>query len=91
MHLAILALIQQTPTVAIAYEFKSLELFKSVGLGEQVVRLEDISVAWADELVASLPSGVPVLQADVLAELARSSREPAAAVLQAAGLQATKR
>lgn len=84
MHLAILALIQQTPTVAIAYEFKSLELFKSVGLGEQVVRLEDISVEWADGLVASLPSGVPVLQADVLADLTRSSREPAAAVLQVA-------
>jgi colanic acid/amylovoran biosynthesis protein len=84
MHLAILGLIQQTPTVAIAYEFKSLELFKSVGLGEQVVRLEDISVDWADALVASLPSGVPVLEPDILAELARSSREPAAAVLRVA-------
>ena len=84
MHLAILGLIQQTPTVAIAYEFKSLELFKSVGLGEQVVRLEDISVEWAEKLVASLPAGVPALKSDVIADLARSSREPAAAVVRVA-------
>jgi colanic acid/amylovoran biosynthesis protein len=82
MHLAILALIQKTPAVAIAYEFKSLELFESLGLGDQVVRIEDISPEWADRLIASLPAGVRPLEQDALTELTRSSREPAATVLE---------
>lgn len=81
MHLAILALIQRTPAVAIAYEFKTTELFESLGLAEQVVRIEDISTEWAERLIASLPDGVQPLGQDVLDELARSSREPAATVL----------
>lgn len=43
MHMAILALMCQVPTLAIAYEFKTLELFRNLGLSRFVISLEDLS------------------------------------------------
>lgn len=43
MHMAILSLVNKTPVVAIAYEFKTLELFNSLGLGHAVIRIEDVN------------------------------------------------
>jgi colanic acid/amylovoran biosynthesis protein len=41
MHAAILALCAGRPVLAIAYEFKSRELFRRLGLGELVVDIEE--------------------------------------------------
>jgi colanic acid/amylovoran biosynthesis protein len=51
MHLAILALICRVPVIAVAYEFKTLELFNSVGLKHAVVRLEDASSEWMQDAI----------------------------------------
>lgn len=47
MHMAILSLISRTPVMAIAYETKSLELFRSIGAQDAVVPIEDVSAEWA--------------------------------------------
>jgi colanic acid/amylovoran biosynthesis protein len=51
MHAAILGLCAGRPVVAIAYEFKSRELFQRLGLGELVV---DMNRANADDLIAAM-------------------------------------
>jgi len=51
MHLAIMALLCRRPVIAVAYEFKTVELFQSLGLGRFVVRIEDCSTAWIDERI----------------------------------------
>lgn len=45
MHVAILALTASTPVLPIAYEFKTKELFATLGLGDLVEDMEDISAA----------------------------------------------
>lgn len=42
MHMAILSLVCQVPVFAIAYEFKTLELFKSLGFDEECQAIEDL-------------------------------------------------
>jgi colanic acid/amylovoran biosynthesis protein len=54
MHLAILSLVGGVPTLAVAYEFKTVELFRSLGLAENVVALEDIDPSWVEAQVARL-------------------------------------
>jgi colanic acid/amylovoran biosynthesis protein len=79
MHLAILALISQRPVIAIAYEFKTLELFNSLGLGRFVIRIEDANDAWIAERITELqadPSSA-VLSDDALAALRDSAVGPA--------------
>ena len=51
MHFAILALCEATPVVAIAYEFKSRELLRSLGHEKWAFDIEDVS---ADGLVRSV-------------------------------------
>jgi colanic acid/amylovoran biosynthesis protein len=46
MHLAILALVSSVPVVAVAYEFKTMELFRSIGLAHAVIAIEDSSSEW---------------------------------------------
>jgi colanic acid/amylovoran biosynthesis protein len=79
MHLAILALLAKRPVIAIAYEFKTLELFRSIGLGDFVVKIEDASAEWLesriDQLVAD-PS-LAVLSDEMLLELRKSAAVPA--------------
>ena len=51
MHFAILSLLSGRPTIAIAYEFKTLELFESLGLSRYVISIEDVSPEWIGEAV----------------------------------------
>lgn len=79
MHLAILALISQRPVIAIAYEFKTLELFNSLGLGRYVIRIEDANDAWLAERIDELqanPAGA-VLSDSALAALRERALGPA--------------
>ncbi len=46
MHLAILSMLARVPVIAIAYEFKTIELFRALGFGDLVVSIEDISPEW---------------------------------------------
>lgn len=68
MHLAILALISGVPAIAIAYEFKTLELFEALGLGDYVVAIEDVTPAWMERKIRR------VLQDPQRATLAESER-----------------
>lgn len=43
LHFAILALVLGKPVLPIAYEYKTVEVFKSLGLGEYVLDIESIS------------------------------------------------
>ncbi|MGV9714550.1 polysaccharide pyruvyl transferase family protein [Rhodococcus pyridinivorans] len=54
MHLAILSLVQQVPVIAIAYEFKTVELFKNLGLDHAVCSIEDLSPEWLTSRVDDL-------------------------------------
>jgi len=42
MHVAILALCKGVPVLPIAYEFKTTELFESLGLGELLSQIESV-------------------------------------------------
>lgn len=42
MHAAILSICAGTPTIGIAYEFKTLELFKNIGMPEMSCAVEDL-------------------------------------------------
>lgn len=59
MHMAILALTVGTPVLAIAYEFKTTELFESMGLGAHVIdidAIERVSAVEALRRVLASPS-----------------------------------
>ncbi|MGW6132160.1 polysaccharide pyruvyl transferase family protein [Cellulomonas sp. NPDC055163] len=79
MHLAILALIERRPVIAIAYEFKTLELFHGLGLGEWVVPMSDVSAEWLVDRATRLEQdpGAAVLSETVLADLRRRAMSPA--------------
>jgi colanic acid/amylovoran biosynthesis protein len=51
MHMAIMALVSGTPVLPIAYEFKTLELFKQLGLEKWVLDIETISSGNAIALI----------------------------------------
>lgn len=46
MHLAILAVICRVPVIAVAYEFKTLELFARLQMAENVCAIEDLTEDW---------------------------------------------
>lgn len=79
MHFAILSLLSKTPVVAIAYEFKTLELFRSLGLEDFVLPIEHSSPEWLIErleLLENDPSSA-VLSDSALGELKEAARWPA--------------
>lgn len=79
MHFAILALISRVPVVAIAYEFKTIELFKSLGLGDYCIEIENVTPEWICERVNRLldaPEGSQ-LATSVLQETKLSAATPA--------------
>lgn len=82
MHLALLALVCGKPVIAIAYEFKTLELFRHLGLEEFVVEIENLTAEWlVDKLSKVLrPDFGEPLSADLLADLADQAAEPARAI-----------
>jgi len=79
MHMAILSLIAGRAVIAIAYEFKTLELFRSLGLGRNVVAIEDLDADWlisrAEEALSD-PSTF-VLSVDEREELTATAGAPA--------------
>jgi colanic acid/amylovoran biosynthesis protein len=79
MHLAILSLVGGVPTLAVAYEFKTVELFRSLGLAENVVSLEETDASWVETQVARLDAqGRPAtLSEATLAELRERAAAPA--------------
>jgi colanic acid/amylovoran biosynthesis protein len=67
MHMAILGLCAGVPVLAIAYEFKTTELFRSLGLNEWVHDIETVRaeslIRAVDALIARLEEvGAVVLQ-----------------------------
>lgn len=89
MHFAILALISRVPVVAIAYEFKTVELFKSLGLGDYCIEIENVTPEWLAERVNRLldaPEG-PQLAASVLQDTKLSAATPATSAVVRAALK----
>jgi colanic acid/amylovoran biosynthesis protein len=54
MHMAILALCAGTPVIGIAYEFKTKELFRNMGMEDLVLDIESLSPSHACSLVDRL-------------------------------------
>ncbi len=80
MHLAILAILAGVPVLAIAYEFKTIELFASLGLSEYVIPIEDVT---AEDLHARLETllsrtGEGQLSVESRRLLTEKARQPAA-------------
>lgn len=83
MHLAIMALLSGVPVIAVAYEFKTLELFQDLGLGEHVRTIEAVSPKWMEEQVQaarSMPSDF-ILDEGQRHDLAQSAGLPAQLIL----------
>lgn len=82
MHLGILALISRVPVIAIAYEFKTVELFESLGLSDFVVKIEDVNPAWIESRIQMLQDSPDLarLAPEKLEELRSKADSPAAAV-----------
>jgi colanic acid/amylovoran biosynthesis protein len=86
MHMAILSLNVGTPVVAVAYEFKSRELFEALGMPERVVDFDTIDgEALASAIAKTIEN--PVLPPAVAAmrEEARRTRHLLAGALSSAG------
>lgn len=54
MHLAILSLISGVPVIAIAYEFKTVELFAALGLADFAIAIENVTPGAISELIRRL-------------------------------------
>jgi colanic acid/amylovoran biosynthesis protein len=76
MHLAILALLAGTPVLAVAYEFKTTELFTRLNMGAWVREIEAVGgnelVALANAFLKELPSMRDSLRSAVAAEQAEA-------------------
>jgi colanic acid/amylovoran biosynthesis protein len=66
MHMAILALCAGTPVFPIAYEFKTEELFRSLGLGDRVVDIERASADSLPSQILAFLVDLPLLRDGVL-------------------------
>ena len=62
MHAAILALCAGTPVVPISYEFKTKELFGSLGLPELVIDIEEVTASGLIEVVRAALARLPQLR-----------------------------
>ncbi len=81
MHLAIMSLIVGCPVIAIAYEFKTLELFESLDLSRYVIDMNSVSAEWLVSTAQDVvKEGATVLTDEVLAHLARRADTPALAL-----------
>ena len=65
MHFAILALSAGVPVLGIAYEFKTTELFREMGLESWVVDIEDLTGGTLVSLIDEMLEDLPVLRAHV--------------------------
>jgi colanic acid/amylovoran biosynthesis protein len=83
MHMAILSLISQVPVIAIAYEFKTLELFNSLGLADDVIAIENLTEQWLIERIRAARSRRgPQLSAETLKALRSEALIPALTIRQ---------
>ena len=85
MHMGIIGLLAGTPTVAIAYETKSLELFKSLGFPDAVTAIEKTDRRWAEDQLSPTAAAARavVLSAAQRAELREAAAAPAAKLARA--------
>jgi colanic acid/amylovoran biosynthesis protein len=79
MHAAILALCAGRPVLAIAYEFKSRELFRRLGLGDLVVDIEELTAERLTAAVERLLAARPAI-VEKVAKSAAAERQAALAV-----------
>ncbi len=82
MHAAILALCAARPVIAIAYEFKSRELFQRIGLSELVVNMDQAN---AHDLIAAMDK-VLASEGAITETIARQVASERRAALDAASL-----
>ncbi len=61
MHAAILALTAGTPVLPIAYEFKTVELFRALGLGDYVIDIDGIDAEQLVERASAFIDDLPAL------------------------------
>jgi colanic acid/amylovoran biosynthesis protein len=71
MHMAILGICAGVPALPIAYEFKTRELFRELGLEEWVTDIEDADEAVFSELVDRFVNALATVTADLTSELPR--------------------
>jgi colanic acid/amylovoran biosynthesis protein len=69
--MAILGICAGVPVLPIAYEFKTRELFRSLGLEEWVTDIEDADEAVFSELVDRFVNALATVTADLTSELPR--------------------
>jgi len=79
MHFAILSLISGKPVHAIAYESKTTELFNGLGFPDAVTSIENVSTAWATQLMAPPDPAIRAAQlgSSQIEELRLSATRPA--------------
>ena len=71
MHMAILGICAGVPVLPIAYEFKTRELFRELGLEEWVTDIEDADEVAFSDLVERFVDALATLRADLTSELPR--------------------
>ncbi len=69
MHFAILALVARTPVVAIAYEFKSRELLRSLGMESWAVDFEEVTAEFLARAAGKVLARGPSLRAEIAAHV----------------------
>ncbi|MBA5847041.1 polysaccharide pyruvyl transferase family protein [Gordonia amicalis] len=79
MHMAILALICQVPVFAVAYENKTIDLFRGLGLEKFVVEIEHFDDKWVRNNFPGIVQDIQssVLASSVLSDLERRAILPA--------------
>lgn len=74
MHAAILSLVAGTPALPIAYEFKTKELFDSLGWRDWVLDIESLEGALVVDRLSNLVAALPELRAGLFREVERHRR-----------------
>jgi colanic acid/amylovoran biosynthesis protein len=74
MHAAILSLVAGTPVLPIAYEFKTKELFDSLGWGDWVLDIESLDGELVGDRLSSLLVALPGLRGALFREVEKHRR-----------------
>lgn len=80
MHMAILALSAGTPVLPIAYEFKTQELFRRLGLGEWVQDIEMIEPLSFKNVFDSYIKVLPEIQQEVFTKVMNERQQAASSI-----------
>lgn len=87
MHMAILALSSGTPVLPIAYEFKTTELFKNIGMDRWITDIEAIEPAKFASLVPAFTAALPELWPKVASEVLGQYESAASVSADLAGIR----